>query len=284
MFDNLFLCVGAAKSGTTWLFSILKNHPDIHFSVEKELHYFAHAYTHRKPLSDEARLLRVKQRFGGIDPERQNKKTTQAELKWFNDYLSDPVDADWYIRMFAQRDCQQYCTDFSNLHCLLDQSGWEIVRNSAGNLKVLYVMRDPIKRLWSHIKFHLLINNESNKMSSWGRDDYVSFARQPFIWEHSDYANTIRTLQRALEPQQLMISFYDDIHKRRRQWLRELEGFLGVQSIEYPRDKLDKWVNKSNDEPMPPFFPSLFAEDMLQQIDCLEDLGYTVPEQWRKHY
>eukprot|EP00493_Phyllostaurus_siculus_P000433 UN00435 len=36
MIDNLFLSVGAMKAGTTWLYEQLKNHPEIHFTPEKE--------------------------------------------------------------------------------------------------------------------------------------------------------------------------------------------------------------------------------------------------------
>ena len=35
-----FLCIGAAKAGTDWLFEQLSAHPDCHFRSIKELHYF----------------------------------------------------------------------------------------------------------------------------------------------------------------------------------------------------------------------------------------------------
>src|SRR4051812_35191847 len=38
--DRLFACVGAQKSGTTWLYSMLSKHPDLHFGFFKEIHYF----------------------------------------------------------------------------------------------------------------------------------------------------------------------------------------------------------------------------------------------------
>ena len=36
----LFFCVGAAKAGTSWLYSQLAAHPECHFRAIKELHYF----------------------------------------------------------------------------------------------------------------------------------------------------------------------------------------------------------------------------------------------------
>jgi len=35
-----FLCIGAQKAGTTLLFDILKQHPDIYLPEAKELHFF----------------------------------------------------------------------------------------------------------------------------------------------------------------------------------------------------------------------------------------------------
>lgn len=35
-----FLCIGVQKAGTTWLYHILRQHPEIFLPVHKELHYF----------------------------------------------------------------------------------------------------------------------------------------------------------------------------------------------------------------------------------------------------
>ncbi|MFO7888725.1 MAG: sulfotransferase [bacterium] len=40
---NLFI-VGVNKAGTTWLYHLLKNHPDVQFSSQKELNYFDTQY------------------------------------------------------------------------------------------------------------------------------------------------------------------------------------------------------------------------------------------------
>lgn len=39
-----FLCVGTYRSGTTWLYKILKQHPDLFLPDEKELMFFSHHY------------------------------------------------------------------------------------------------------------------------------------------------------------------------------------------------------------------------------------------------
>lgn len=45
-----FLCIGAQKAGTTWLYKNLRYHPDIYLTSPKELHYFDRHY-HESPES-----------------------------------------------------------------------------------------------------------------------------------------------------------------------------------------------------------------------------------------
>ena len=40
-----FLCIGAQKSGTTWLYHNLKQHPQVWLPPVKELHYFDHPHS-----------------------------------------------------------------------------------------------------------------------------------------------------------------------------------------------------------------------------------------------
>ena len=47
--DKFFLCVGAQKSGTTWLARILADHPDLYLTPVKELHFFDHQLAHNPP-------------------------------------------------------------------------------------------------------------------------------------------------------------------------------------------------------------------------------------------
>ncbi len=43
-----FLCIGAQKAGTTVLYDILKQHPDIYLAENKEAHYFSKKANHAK--------------------------------------------------------------------------------------------------------------------------------------------------------------------------------------------------------------------------------------------
>ncbi|MEM7741562.1 MAG: hypothetical protein AAF225_12270, partial [Pseudomonadota bacterium] len=138
--EKLFLSVGAMKAGTTFLFGVLGKHPDIYFSPEKELHYFAHtqglswrlqrpliasplkAYRGIGPeavLSDEFRRLRLstvmRKRYAGV----KNPKKLRTAVGWYVDrYMSNPIDQEWLNRVF-ERAKGRWCADFSNYNALL---------------------------------------------------------------------------------------------------------------------------------------------------------------------
>jgi hypothetical protein len=60
MIENLFLSVGAMKAGTTWLYEQLKDHPEIYFTPEKEIHYFANKVGIENQLNHRNRILKLK--------------------------------------------------------------------------------------------------------------------------------------------------------------------------------------------------------------------------------
>jgi len=52
MADNkILICPGAQKSGTTFLYSILSQHPDIYFSKYKEVHFFSVNHEYKKGIN-----------------------------------------------------------------------------------------------------------------------------------------------------------------------------------------------------------------------------------------
>ena len=56
------------KAGTTWMQHVLAEHPEIYFTPEKEIHYFAQAYIPGEmPLATRNRLTRASS-YIGIDP------------------------------------------------------------------------------------------------------------------------------------------------------------------------------------------------------------------------
>ncbi|AKS46645.1 Sulfotransferase family protein [Octadecabacter temperatus] len=281
MFGNLFLSIGAMKAGTTWLYSVLARHPELHFAMEKEIHYFNHRYVDDSLLSEERRLSEARERYlWRFDPQKANIDAIRQNLHWVAAYLDRPVDDFWYRNLFQLRKFQTYACDFSNLNAHLPAEVWPKIASKCDTLRVLYTMRDPVKRLWSHTKFHLQVTGELDKLNTWSKSEFEAFIRQPHIWDNGEYGAVLRRLSQGLDQVQYKAIFYEDLHDNQRGILHDIEGFLGITSFDYPQAELDRRVTESKKHKMPDFFPELVAGDVARIRREVEAQGYVLPLSW----
>ena len=281
--DNLFLSVGAMKAGTSWMHRVLATHPDIYFTPEKEIHYFAHAYVDdENPLNASARLKRAKQ-YIDIDPQKSSTSGARARLLWTANYLSDPVDDLWYRNLFSFRGNKMYSADFSNLYAHISSEGWRRIVGSVGRLRVMYTMRDPIARLWSHAKFHLTFTNQTHLLDQWTPQEASQFLRRQFMWKHAEYGSIVRTLRQSLSLDQLIVNIFEEVHCDRLAWLRTLENFLEIRAHDYQISLIETRVNKSVELNMPAWFPAIFKDDVARIVEDLNSLDIGVPSSWMEH-
>lgn len=281
--ERLFLSVGAMKAGTTWMYKVLAHHPDIYFCPEKETHYFAQRYvSDENPLNEPARLKRAAA-HATIDPERNAANGARARLLWTANYLASPIDDGWYRNLFAFRGQQKWCADFSNLTCFLGKDAWAEVRSGVKELRTIYTMRDPLKRLWSHAKFHAQFTGNKDLVENWTPDDLKSFIRNPFIWKNAEYGKIVRDLKAGLDESEIRFFFFEDIHSDQRGWLRGIEEYLDIGHHPYSEHLLQGRVNESMSTPMPEWFPDLVRDDVERICEELIAAGLEPPTRWLIH-
>ena len=141
-------------------------------------------------------------------------------------------------------------------------------------------MRDPLKRLWSHTKFHLQVTGQLEALEAWGPTEFEDFVRSPFIWDNAEYGRVLRNLRAGLSREAWRAVFYEEMHADQRGTLAGIEDFLGVSRFDYPQDLLDRRVTQSVHRPMPGFFPDLFAQDMARIKAEVRNEGYALPKTW----
>ena len=131
-------------------------------------------------------------------------------VKWYADcYLADPVDEVWFDRVFSKAG-DRWAADFSNYNALLGAAGWQAVRRHAEELRVLYVMRDPVERLWSHMKFELLPIGKREALVRGDMEEVGSFLASASS-AHARYDEIIASLRRNLLPEELLVVRLEDI-------------------------------------------------------------------------
>ncbi len=282
LFGTLFISAGAMKAGTTWLYAVLQHHPELFFTCEKEIHYFYARYVKTDILSEERRLKLAKTRYiDTIDPNKSNIDRIRLNLNWVSSYLNRPVDDYWYANLFSAQRKETYGCDFSNLYALLPVEAWQHIAANSEKLRVLYTLRHPLERLWSHIKFHLQLIDKIELLETWQPKDYEEFVKRPFMWQNAEYGAALRRMKKGLNVETIKVVFFEEMRNDSRTSLNEIENFLDIKPHNYQRNILDQQVNKSISRPMPDFFPELFQKDIERLNSEVEDEGLILPESWK---
>src|SRR5258708_1156353 len=133
-----FLCVGVHKGGSTWLYQQLDSHPDFWMPPVKELHYFdqlSRVQRATRPRSRDERDLRFLERLQSLSAE-------------------PGIDLENYGRLFEPK-ASLLSGDISPNYSTLSS---KVIRQVVGyfpNLKVIYLARDPVERVWSHLSMEV---------------------------------------------------------------------------------------------------------------------------------
>lgn len=278
--NRLFLGAGAMKAGTTWLYDLLNRHPQIYFTPEKELHYFYARHVRSDILSDQSRLENVQRKYLKFDPARARPLAIRDRMRWIANYLDGPVDDHWYRSLFLHRPSGAWACDFSNLYALLPEPAWVRIAERVVDLRVVYTMRDPIDRLWSHAKFHLKVTGQADAIDRWSAAQLEAFVRRPFIWENAEYGAAVRRMKGALPDGTLRLMFHENIHADEAAALAGIEAFLDLPPFAYPENAVARRINATEARPIPEEFRARLLPDAQRIAGELKALGLEVPASW----
>jgi hypothetical protein len=267
MIENLFLSVGAMKAGTTWLYAQLKDHPDIYFTPEKEIHYFANKIGIDNQLNHRARAEKLRACINKHHKSNLKHISLHAsEIAWYADYaVPRYLTNEWYVDLFRMKQGQKYCADFSNLYCLMDERGWENVYKSAKSVKVIYTLRDPLARLWSHYKFHMLWVDREDEALDAGFEHFKDLLDKPWFWGNTDYAKNYRQLKDSVAPEDLLILYFEDFRADPLKKITEIQDFLDITPANVNQKSLQQQVNKTKEFEIPEAW-NRFMENKLQPL------------------
>ena len=117
MRPTIHLCIGAPKSGTTWLFDNLKNHPGISTLPYKSTQYFSGN-------SKNVRKKKLRRNWKKII-----KNLTIKNLFWHLNFFLNPfIGNRWFLSLFKPAK-HLPSIDISPSYCTLDSKGVQRVRD-----------------------------------------------------------------------------------------------------------------------------------------------------------
>lgn len=244
-----FLGIGAMRSGTSWLRKHLNHHPDIWMAEPKEVHFFDRHFEDRRwPLlrdDHEARL-----RYGA--------------------YFAD-----------APRKKGIVTGEFTPAYAVLPAERIAVIRRWRPDLRIIFIMRDPVERAWSHAR--------KDFAQYWGQepeaatlDDLRPFFDSPDVHRRGDYLSCLRAWLDHFPRERFLLSCMEEIITDPRGLLHAHYRFLGVDpSLAKEDPDLAKPVNPRPKSPLPNGVREYLEASLYPQNDALGTLlGRPVP--WSK--
>ena len=204
-----FLCVGAQKAGTSWLYQQLEPHPDFWMPPVKELHYLD-------------QLSKTKRIHG---PRCNDERDAS-----FMDRMQDLrgrfyLDLDSYGRLFQHKDT---CLsgDISPAYSTLNDEIIERVVEHFPELKVVFLARDPVERAWSQLSMGVRLGMIS-KFDATDPDEVVCNLLNPGVLVRSHPSKIVARWKRYVRPENFCVYFFDDLKENPAELRQSIVRFLG---------------------------------------------------------
>ncbi len=229
-----FICIGAPKAGTGWLFDQLSWHPEIWMPPVKELRYLKIKEPEKRP-----KLRRLRERLiaGEFDVANRVRlkdylrPVDEKDLEFINRFLSEERrDLKRYARLFEMKG-SLISGDITPLYSILEVSQIRDLLKAFPKLKVIYLIREPVSRVWSHIQMHKRRCEKPNHRVNFDIEslgDVKKFVKTPEMQLRSCPTRVMDRWQPSLPPDQFFLAFFDEILSDPANVIKKILQFLDV--------------------------------------------------------
>ncbi len=235
----VFLCVGAAKAGTSWLHRQLAHHPECHFRALKELHYFnaldrgflEREYEKHKDWQDE---LRARVELSDTGPTDQQAQRLADRGAWLDVLARGREDREAYLAYLHDGAGEaKVVGEMTPAYALLSIDRLAGMARMAPDVRFLYLLRDPVERLWSHVR---MIAGRRHPQGEVTGERCAAILNRTIggaetqIVTRSDYGGAIDRLKAAIAPAKLLIDVFEDVVAG--DGLNRICDFLGIRRVD----------------------------------------------------
>jgi hypothetical protein len=254
MDKNFFICIGAQKSGTSWLYANLNKLPTIDLPPIKEIHYFDRSKNYPSPNKLkinkwQKRILNIRWSYHTVKALAKIKTSTPENFLWYkNWYFGDYSNPNWYKSIFEDRN--GITGDITPAYSILDLDDVKEMRKVVGNVPLIFMVRNPIDRAWSSYKYKY--RHRLNNFNDIDEKHFIQFIDSSEQTLRSDYLRTIHVYQKVFNKGNFLIVFFDAIKEKPQKVLNVIVKHIGgdIKEIENIKN-ISKKINTSKIVSMP---------------------------------
>lgn len=266
-----FLCIGAQKAGTSWLYSALEEHPDIFLGPCKEIHFFDEIFLDAvKNWAKNSRLSLLKQGLYYKAKEIENPQQLDVEfLTYYGQlFLSQKEGIDWYKEYFLfPRAKEKVKGEITPEYSMLPDEGIKYILESINkDIKIIYIVRDPVTRALSQLRMNLSRSQITEE--NLNEDLLIEKMNEVVKEKRADYKEYITRWDNFI-PENNIIYLPYNLIKKPWVFIKKVENFLGVPHFPNYK-KLEHIVHKTKKYELPELTNNYFKEIYSDQYVFLE--------------
>jgi hypothetical protein len=258
------VCIGAQKAGTSWLFEVLSDRPDIYTPPFKELHFFDHKFIKECNqwagwhVKKEIKNAKKKHLDQNIDPD-------QKFLDYLDSILQPPMfNGNWYKNIFSPAPSSSICLDVTPEYSCLPEEGVRFVAKFLKETKFIFIIRNPLDRAMSQLRMNI-----SRKGIPSTKEEWVSCAKLSIIYSRGDYETYIPRWCRYFSQDRILFLPFSEIANNPLGLLREIERFAQLKPYTHYK-KAAKIIHKTKFINVPDYINLLLSEKLQDQNEFLK--------------
>jgi hypothetical protein len=266
-----FLCVGAQKAGTTWLYHQLNSHPSFWMPPLKELHYFDQMSRSRHPDPSSWRSVPLRD---GRD---------QFFVEAMDALCATPfIDRRHYGQLFAPKG-ELLSGDITPLYGALPEEIIAAIIDYFPELKIIFIARDPVERAWSALSMGVKFGGLS-VFDPTNQDVITQHLLHPDIIMRSFPSVTVARWRRYVPAEQMRIYFFDNLERDPSRTRAEVIRFLGADPTKARAQSEQKINEDKNKLPLTEEMRNHIARFFAHELKaCASELGGAAAE-WPARY
>ncbi len=265
-----FLVIGTQKSGTTWLDQNLRLHPEIWLPPEKEIHYFNSPKNIPfvsfilSPSKEDRRWV-----FRRLKRAYVNVKADPKLIYWYFRFCLLPRTNQWYRTLFKPN-AGQIAGEITPHYAVLKDRDIAKIRSFNPDLKMVYLLRNPIDRMWSHAAMQFSKKYNHQGIGATDEQTILNFLLKPKHLVHGRYFENLMRWEKHFPSKQIFIGCFDEIAEDPGHLLSTTFQFLGVtNSNDYVSERSTEIIYKGHYPSIPRHIAAKLAEIYIDDLEKL---------------
>ena len=285
-----FLGIGAPRCGTSWVFKMLRLHPDV-WMPWKEIHYFDSADPGTESGYDmHSRAFRLKLGWryiawrlavrtvpGARALARWLQPLQAAEApgyRWSARFLLGEASLEWYRELFREgAERNLCCGEITPAYFMLSREAIARLEADLPGVRAFLILRNPLDWAWSGICKDA--RDSGLDPGAMPVAELIARCPAPERRGRADFAGNLGRWLDCFPRERLMIGFHDEIESDPVGFLERLGGFIGVGAMpDRVRELAVERVNSSaRDLPIPAAVERHVAERFAGQAEIMARLA-----------